>query len=189
MNTQSRKESRTFCLRRRRMADLDRYDGQPIFFDCVKCHGGKRRSRRSLGSSNCKHESCKGVRKRGHEDAESTEAPPVAAAATSCFKIKSLLGVSTCLNLDADERRTGRNADDDDIYLQVRGGFGKSADEDEGDLIPDTRWVQLTQLVDNELDADAVAALEKLAKALPKLIKAAIRRIQEREAGGEEQCA
>ena len=26
-------------------------------------------------------------------------------------------------------------AEDDDIYLQVRGGFGKSADEDEGDLI------------------------------------------------------
>ena len=171
------------------MADLDRFDGQPIFYGCAKCHGDNRRSRRSSGSTNCKHESCKGVRKRGHEEAESTEAPAVAAAATSCFKIKELLGVSTCLNLDADERRTGRTADDDNIYLQVRGGFGKSADEDEGDLIPDTRWVQLAQLVDNEIDDEALTQLEKLAKALPKLVKAAARRIKEREAEGEEERA
>ena len=54
---------------------------------------------------------------------------------------------------------------------------------------PDTRWVQLVQLVDNEIDTDAVAQLEKLAKALPKLVKAAARRIKEREAGGEEERA
>jgi hypothetical protein len=168
------------------MADLDCFDGQPVFFDCVKCGGDNRRSRRSLGSTNCKHNACKGVRKRGHEEAESTAAPAVAAA-TSCFKIKALLGVSTCLHLDADERRTGRQADDDDIYLQVRGGFGKSADEEVEDLIPDTRWVQLAQLVGNEIDGEALTQLEKLAKALPKLIKAAARRIKELEAGDEEE--
>ena len=168
------------------MADLDRFDGQPIFYGCVKCHGDDWRSRRSLGSTNCKHESCKGVRKRGREEAESTDAPPVP---TSCFKIKALLGVSTCLNLDADERRTGRTADDDDIYLQVRGGFGRSADEDEGDLIPDTRWVQLAQLVNNGIDGEALNQLEKLAKALPKLVKAAAKRIKDREAEGEEERA
>ena len=95
--------------------------------------------------------------------------------------------MSTCLHLDADERRTGRQADDDDIYLQVRGGFGKSADEEVEDLIPDTRWVQLAQLVGNEIDGEALTQLEKLAKALPKLIKAAARRIKELEAGDEEE--
>ena len=172
------------------MADVDRYDGQPIFYDCVQCHGDKRRSRRSLGSTNCKHESCKGVRKRGREEAESKQRRLCGCnVVSSCFKIKALLGVSTCLNLDADERRTGRTADDDDIYIQVRGGFGRSADEDEGDLIPDTRWVQLAQLVDNGIDGEALNQLEKLAKALPKLVKAAAKRIKDREAAGEEERA
>ena len=79
-------------------------------------------------------------------------------------------------------------AEDDDIYLQVRGGFGKSADEDKGNLIPepDTRWVQLAQLVDNGIDGKALNQLEKLAKALRKpLVKAAAKRIQDREAEGE----
>ena len=39
------------------------------------------------------------------------------------------------------------------------------------DLIPDTRWVQWSELVDNEVDDDALATLEKLSKTLPKLLK------------------
>ena len=57
---------------------------------------------------------------------------------TTCFEIKSVLGVSLCMppSMSGYERRAGRAADDDDICYQVRGGFG----EDEHDaLIPDTR--------------------------------------------------
>ena len=168
------------------MPDVDPFNGQPVFFGCVRCGGSKGRSRKSLASTNCKANSCKGVRKRGHEELEAVAAPAVRSVATSCFKVKEVLGVSVCLELDADERRVGREADDDDISLQVRGGFGKGAHEDESDLIPDTRWVQLSELVENEVDAEALALLEKLAKALPKLIKAAAKRIGEREVANDE---
>ena len=168
--------------RRVTMPGIDQYNGLPVFDDCVSCGGKQGRSRRSLGSTNCRHEACKGVRKRRHEELESVATPALRATTTSCFKVKDLLGVSLCLELDADERRVGREADDDDISLQVRGGFGKSADEDESDLIPDTRWVQWSELVDNEVDDDALETLEKLAKTLPKLLKAARKRIRERAA-------
>ena len=167
-------------------ADVDPFNGQPVFFGCVSCGGSKGRSRKSLASVNCKHESCKGVRKRGHEQLQAVAAPAVRSVATSCFKVKELLGISVCLELDADERRVGREADDDDIGLQVRGGFGKGAHEDESDLIPDTRWVQWSELIDNEVDDDALEKLEKLAKTLPKLLKAARKRKREREASNDE---
>ena len=85
-----------------------------------------------------------------------------------------------CLQLDADKRRVGRHADDDDYQLQVRGGFGKHEGEDDMDLIPDTRWVSLAELVTNDVDAAALAALETLAKKLPKALKAAAKRIRQR---------
>ena len=169
-------------LRCEAMPDLDPYNGRPVFFDCVSCGGKNGRSRKSPGSSNCMHDSCKGVRKRRHEELEAVAAPALRAATTSCFKVKELLGISVCLELDADERRVGREADDDDIALQIRGGFGKGAHEDESDLIPDTRWVQWSELVDNDVDDDALDKLERLAKTLPKLLKAARKRIRERAA-------
>ena len=79
-----------------------------------------------------------------------------------------------------DERRVGRHADDDDYQLQVRGGFGKHKGEDDMDLIPDNRWVSLAELVTNDVDAAALAALETLAKKLPKALKAAAKRIRQR---------
>ena len=173
-------------LRRVAMPGIDQYNGLPVFDDCVSCGGKQGRSRRSLGSTNCRHEACKGVRKRRHEEPQAVAAPDVRAVATSCFKVKELLGISVCLELDADERRVGREADDDDIALQVRGGFGKGAHEDESDLIPDTRWVQWSELIDNEVDDDALEKLEKLAKTLPKLLKAARKRKREREASNDE---
>ena len=162
------------------MVDLDEFDGQPIFFDCSECHGERRRSRKSPGSRNCKHYSCKGVRKRGREEQLPVAEQPVAAAPTTCFKVKEVLGMSVCLQLDPDERRVGRHADDDDYQLQVRGGFGKHEGEDDMDLIPDTRWVSLAELVTNDVDAAALAALETLTKKLPKALKAAAKRIRQR---------
>jgi len=122
----------------------------------------------------------KGVRKRGWEEQLPVAEQPVAAAPTTCFKVKEVLGMSVCLQLDPDERRVGRHADDDDYQLQVRGGFGKHEGEDDTDLIPDTRWVSLAELVTNDVDAAALAALETLAKKLPKALKAAAKRIRQR---------
>jgi hypothetical protein len=81
--------------------------------------------------------------------------------------VKEVLGMTVCLSLDGDERRVGRHADDNDCHLQVRGGFGRHRSEDDMDLIPDTRWVPLVELVTNNVDAAALAALETLAKKLP----------------------
>ena len=50
-------------------------------------------------------------------------------------------------SMSADERRVGRKNGDDDIHIQLRGGFGNSGDAAE-DLIPDTRWVKLDDLVE-----------------------------------------
>ena len=159
----------------------DSRTGEPIFFGCVVCYGKKGRSRKSAGSSNCLHDSCKGVRgKRAHAGLDDAEY--FADDSLKCFKIKSVLGVSTCLHMDADERRVGREAEDDDVYIQLRGGFGKSADEDKDDLIPDTRWVQLAELVSAKLDGSELDKLEKFAKALPKVLKDARRQLEEREA-------
>ena len=85
------------------------------------------------------------------------------------------------MHMGPDERRVGRDAEDDDVYIQLRGGFGKSADEDKDDLIPDTRWVQLAELVSAKLDGSELDKLEKFAKALPKVLKDARRQLEERE--------
>ena len=42
-----------------RASTRDEKNGQPVFFDCVICHGRKLRSRKSKCSLNCKHHSCK----------------------------------------------------------------------------------------------------------------------------------
>ena len=159
----------------------DAYNGQPIFYDCVRCSGGNGRSRRSAGSSNCRHESCKGAKKRAVDAGELLQPTASAASSLKCFKVKRVLGVSTCLHLNDDERRVGRAAADDDIYIQLRGGFGRSADEDTDDLVPDTRWVQLAELVNADMDASELNVLDKFAKALPKVLKEARKRIEERE--------
>ena len=51
--------------------------------------------------------------------------------------------------------------------------------EDDMDLIPDTRWVSLAELVTNDVDAAALASLETLAKKLPKALQAAAKRIRQ----------
>ena len=48
----------------------------------------------------------------------------------------------------ADDRakRAGCKADDNNIAYKVRGGFGADKDDE---LIPDTRWIKLSELVYN----------------------------------------
>ena len=48
--------------------------------------------------------------------------------------------------LSSKERRVGRDREDEHIQYQVRGKFGDDSDEDP-DMVPDTRWVKLSELV------------------------------------------
>jgi len=62
----------------------DEKNGQPVFFDCVICHGSKLRSRKSKCSLNCKHHSCKDGLKQlyeANEPARRARAEKAAAAA------------------------------------------------------------------------------------------------------------
>ena len=71
--------------------------------------------------------------------------------------------MSMCLEkMNETERHCGRKSSDDEICYQVRGKFAKSKDEpmDEPDMLPDTRWVKLASLVDNNLDEDACELLD-----------------------------
>ena len=155
---------------------------EEVFFGCVVCSGANGRARRSPGSATCKHDNCKNVyKKRRADGATLATAQPAAAPVetTRCFKIKEVLGVSMRLDLTADERRVGAPADDEQIGYKVRGGFGKSADEDVGDLIPDTRWIKLSELV--HMDETQLKALDTFAAGLKKACQAARKRLREQE--------
>jgi len=126
---------------------------EEVFFGCVECKGANGRARRSDGSRTCLHDGCKkdyAKRRRGSSnDGDISSLPLPKAPRHKCRKIKDVLGVSLCLTseMTGEERRTGRKNGDDDIQCQVRGGFGGARDKVE-DLIPDTRWVKLDELVD-----------------------------------------
>ena len=102
-----------------------------------------------------------------------------AAPATKCRKIKDVLGVSLCLvsEMSSEERRVGRKNGDDDIHCEVRGGFGSAGDKAE-DLIPDTRWVKLDELVD-AMDKRALKKLFLFAGQLKGVLEAAEERLRE----------
>jgi hypothetical protein len=126
---------------------------EEVFFDCVECFGANGRARRSDGSNTCRHDGCKkdyAKRRRGSDNNGDISSLPLPKAPQhKCRKIKDVLGVSLCLTsqMSGEEKRTGRKTGDDDIQCQVRGGFGGARDKVE-DLIPDTRWVKLDELVD-----------------------------------------
>jgi hypothetical protein len=127
---------------------------EEVFFDCVECFGANGRARRSDGSNTCRHDKCKrdyaAKRRRGSDNNGDISSLPLPKAPQhKCRKIKDVLGVSLCLTsqMSGEEKRTGRKTGDDDIQCQVRGGFGGARDKVE-DLIPDTRWVKLDELVD-----------------------------------------
>ena len=144
--------------------------------------GANGRGRRSDGSAICLHEGCK--KKYAKRNAEkrarlepSGDAPVVDSDPTSCFRIKEVLGVSMCLKLSKTEKRLGYDYGDEDICYQVRGKYGGSANEDVDDMISDTRWVQLKELVTN-MNESQLSELDVWAGKLQKAAKAARKRIR-----------
>ena len=87
--------------------------------------------------------------------------------AALCFEVTKVLGQVYCDLSDlttGKERRAGRETDDDEIMYLVRGRFGTDADDV---YFPDTRWVLLSELVDNLDDDDASwDAIDEYANAL-----------------------
>ena len=108
------------------VGQMDLHDQQPIFFDCVICHGRKLRSRRSKGARTCKHDSCKrGLKRKNTEPDNGPMCERTADAPTQCYRIDEALGVSLCAlsTLSGYETRAGREEkDDEDICCLVRGG-------------------------------------------------------------------
>ena len=154
--------------------DMDSRDAtKPIFFDCKICKGSKRRSRNSAASSVCKNDSCskeltrrrRAAREEGPAQGSGDDEP------TQCYEVEEVIGVSLCQlsAMEPRDRRKGRKFDAYNICCEVRGGFG----EDEDDrFMPDTRWLMLTELVQN-IDRTELKKLDKFAKKLAKTLETA----------------
>ena len=96
---------------------------------------------------------------------------------TSCFRIKEVLGVSMCLKLSKTEKRLGYDYGAEDFCYQVRGKYGGSKHEDPDDMVSDTRWVQLKELVTN-MNESQLSELDVWAGKLQKAAKAARKKIR-----------
>ena len=163
-------------------------EGEDVFWDCVICHGERGRGRNGENGSRCKHNNCKmqlaaqnaAARAEKFESSAGDAAPLVDADPTSCFKIKEVLGVSMCLKMTKKEKRLGRAADEADIYYHLRGKFGGDADEDEDDMVSDTRWEPLNGLV-RHLSEPQLALLDTWAGGLQKKAKAARKELRKRQ--------
>ena len=164
-------------------------DNGDIFTGCCVCFGDMNKPRNGANGSRCTHNSCKTELTRRNQEARAAklasagDAPMVDIDPTECFKIKEVLGVSMCLKMSKTEKRRGCDYGDDDCYYQVRGKYGGSKDEDLDDMISDTRWVKLPELVMN-MDESQLSELDKFAGQLQKAAKAArkrVRQLQERE--------
>ena len=161
-------------------------EDEDVYYECVVCEGARGRCRRSDGSSICKHNSCyvelRRRRAGGGDDVERTALPPPAKAArTSCFKIREVVGIDMRVAADDRAKRAGCKADNDNIAYKVRGGFGADKDDE---LIPDTRWIKLSELVYN-MDERALASLDKWAGKLQKVAREARKRQREAQEGEE----
>ena len=163
-------------------------DDAEIFWDCHYCSGERGCPRASEGSIRCSAGRCK--RQQAAERAAAKDEPtsllmeasgPAQSTAGPrfCFQIKDVVGVSMCKDrLTSKERRVGRDREDEDIQYQVRGKFGDDSDEDLEDMVPDTRWVKLSELV-QKIDEPGCAALDAFAAKLQKAAKAARKRLRE----------
>ena len=155
-----------------------------IFYDCCICSGKNKRARNGDNGTRCKHDKCKkeltrrNAEKRANTLTAAGDSAPVDADPTSCFKIKEVLGVSMCLKMTKKEKRLGLKYGDDDYYYHVRGKFGGDCDEDMDDMLSDTRWVKLTELVAN-MDEPELSELDAWAGRLKKAAIAARKRLRE----------
>jgi len=159
-----------------------------VFWDCHYCSGERGCPRASEGSIRCSAGRCK--RQQAAERAAAKDEPASllleasgpaqsTAAPRFCFQIKDVVGVSMCKDrLTSKERRVGRDREDEDIQYQVRGKFGDDSDEDLEDMVPDTRWVKLSELV-QKIDEPGCAALDTFAAKLQKAAKVARKRLRE----------
>ena len=128
----------------------------------------------------------KGVRLKRAREAlvEQSQQPGYAAmiAAKECFSIKEVLGVSF-INLEAlgeGEQRGGVDPADYSPEYLVRGGFGDDGDGKDA-LMPGTRWVALSELMENTPSAE-LALLEAFDAQLAREMAEARRHIREERA-------
>ena len=161
-------------------------DEGDVFYECVICSGGCKRSRNGDNGTRCKHDSCKKELTRRNTELRAArleptgDAPMVDSDPTSCFRIKEVLGVSMCLKLSKTEKRLGYEYGDEDYCYQVRGKYGGSKDEDPDDMVSDTRWVQLKELVHNMGESE-LSELDRWAGKLQKAAKAARLALRQRQ--------
>jgi hypothetical protein len=163
-------------------------EDEEAFEDCEVCQGENGRERKSDGSAICKFDGCvreyrrrRAARRDGVEQPEAL-APPAKAARTSCFKIREVLGIDMCVAANPRQKRAGRKAGDDNISYKVRGGFGEDKDDE---LMPETRWVKLSDLVFNMNDS-SLASLDKWAGKLQKAAQEARKRTRAAQEGDED---
>jgi hypothetical protein len=163
-------------------------EDEEAFVDCEVCHGENGRKRKSDGSTICRFDGCvreyrrrRAARRDGVDQPEAL-APPAKAARTSCFKIREVLGIDMCVAANPRQKRAGRKAGDDNISYKVRGGFGEDKDDE---LMPETRWVKLSDLVFNMNDS-SLASLDKWAGKLQKAAQEARKRTRAAQEGDED---
>ena len=165
-------------------------EGEEVFYECVICSGAHKRSRNGDNGTRCKHDSCKKELTRRNTElraarlAPAGDAPVVDSDPTSCFRIKEVLGVSMCLKLSKTEKRLGYDYGDEDICYQVRGKYGGSKHEDPDDMVSDTRWVQLKELVLNMGESE-LSELDRWAGQLQKAARAARKTLRQCQESGE----
>ena len=111
------------------------------------------------------------------------------AMALTYSPILSCSSASRCLDAESlrsclQRRGEGCDSDADDIYYHVRGKYGGDSNEDTDDMISDTRWVKLTELVTNMGESE-LAELDVWAGQLQKAAKAVRKRIRRAQEGGE----
>ena len=162
----------------------DGEDDGDVFWECYICSGENGRERKSEGSVICAHNSCvkehtrRRKAARGEDSERTALALPPKAARTSCFKVRDVVGVDLCVTASERQRRAGRTLDEDNISYKVRGGFGEDKDDE---LIPDTRWVPLSELVAN-MDERTLGVLDKWAATLEKTAKELRKELRKRRA-------
>ena len=96
-----------------------------------------------------------------------------------CFEVKEVIGVSLCQisAMSNRDRRAGRKRGAHDICCEVRGGFGEDTEDA---FTPDTRWVLLSELVQN-IGREELTELNKFAKTLKKTLEEAQQKLEDEE--------